>query len=324
VILPFAVIDADGYEPIVLLGSDENGLVGLEYPSADLYALEPEDILAVVSIDPSAVFYGLRVARSEFVAPERMVANPARRRLPRFVTRGEAFPLLPEGELSGFPTAARTMRKHREQVPSLDTIRVSALFAVSTIRTSIEQAELAFECFGGFYRKHGRQMPTVQEIKTCFRGLQNSKARMFSEVADYASVIRQVLETGYQDREARSVLALDTNLPVGLGLTKLSFTLALLGHDCICLDGRLLGVLFPRKIDRVKFEDVIGKERGRVSERALLAYEKAEDTFLAGNPHYDPNDPLGRARAQWTSWEAVGGKGAEHRVWLDLLPEEEK
>jgi len=226
---------------------------------------------------------------------------------------------LPPGVLSGFPTAARTLRKHRADLPSVDTITISGIFALSTVRTSIAEAEKSFSCFGDLYRAEGRSMPSIQDLVRCFRGLQNTKAAMFAGMRDYAPVIRQVMAMGYQDRELRSVLALDSDLPVGLGLAKLSFTLALLGQDTICLDGRLLGALF-KSTDRKDFERATGKRKGRVPEKALLTYEAAEDAFLEGNRFYDPRDPLGRARAQWQSWESVGKRGAEHGVWLDLLP----
>lgn len=322
--LPFAIIDADGYFPPVLLGySEEDGIIGLEFPSGDLWEVHPEDIVAGVTTENAAVFGCIRAAWTKLVWGERAVANRSRKKFPKFVARGHDFPLLPAGVLSGFPAAASTIRRHRDTVPSLDTIIVSSLFAVSTVRTSIEQAELSFDCFGKLYNARTRTMPPVEELKSCFRGLQNSKSSMFSSVADYASEIQKAIKMGYQDRELRSVLALESELPTGLGLAKLSFTLALLGHDCICLDGRLLSVLFKAKDKRAHFEKMIGKNEGAFSDRALLTYEAAEDAFLKGNPHYDANDPLGRARAQWLSWEGVGGKGAEHRVWLDLLQSEE-
>lgn len=314
--LPFAIVDADAERP-VLLGLSGEGLVGFDPESLDTWMFEPYDITSVISTDPACVFYGARAAWSEMVHG-RAAANRAKKRLPKFVAKGHDFPVLPDGVLSGFPVAARTIRKLRGEVPSVDTITVSALFAVSTVRTSIEQAEMSYDCFGKLYNARSRTMPPVADLRQCFRGLQNTKSRMFSGVAGYASEIRQAIVAGYQDRELRSVLALDTDLPDGLGLAKLSFTLALLGHDTICLDGRLLGTMFSRA-QRTAFEGAIGKERGRISTRALQTYEAAEDAFLSGNPHFDPNDPIGRARAQWTSWEAVGGKGASHSVWLKML-----
>ena len=56
-----------------------------------------------------------------------------------------------------------------------------------------------------------------------------------------------------------------------------------------------------------------------VTELGLKRYEQVENSFLARNPFYDPSDPIGRARAQWMSWESVGGKAATHSVWLNVV-----
>lgn len=326
--LPFAIVDTIHGQVPMLLGLTDQGaegatLVGFDSDSQSLWTFAPHDVIALVNTDPAAVFYGVRAAWAALVEGQ-MVANKGRKKFPKFAAKGQAFPLLPEGVLSGFPIASRTIRKHRDEVPSVDTIIVSAIFAVSTVRVRIEAAEVAYGCFGKLYRERARTMPTIGELKNCFQGLQNTKSAMFADVAAYAPTIREVIQMGYRDRELRSVLALDSVLPGGLGLAKLSFTLALLGHDTICLDGRLLGTMFDRA-SRASFERETRKEDGgRVSERALRVYEAAEDAFLAQNPHYDPQDPIGRARAQWTAWEAVGGKGATHGVWLDLLPRDER
>jgi hypothetical protein len=315
---------------IVLAGFEgDSSIVGFDPVRIGLVeGIEPTDVEALISVDPVAVYHGVQLEWSEAVhrimtpamksimAPARMVAN----RKPRLAARGGRFPLLPPDAVSGFPVAESVIRRHRMRTPSEDSIRVSSLFAVSTVRVSIEQAEKQFDCFGELYRARGRQMPDAGKLRDCFVGLQNTKTRVFTEVAAYASTIHKAIADGYRDRELRSYLAMETQLPEGLALAKLSFTLALLGQDTICLDARLLGVLFPRPVDRAHFEKRISKQRGRIAAKAIDLYEAAEDAFLDGNPYYRAGDPIGRARAQWMSWEGVGGKGAEHRVWLNLLP----
>lgn len=316
--LPFAIVRNEDSVSIVLVGTETDGspaLIGFDPVRIQLVEFRPEDIITLVSVDPAAVYYGVELGVSEKWV-ERLVAN----RRPRYAPKGDQFPLLPEEALSGFPAAEVYLRRHRMRVPSEDAIRVSALFAVSTVRTRIDQAEIAFNCFAELYRARGRQMPDLSKLKRCFVGLQNTKTAVFDAVAKYVPVIREAMGTGYRDRELRRVLALQAPPPEGLGLAKLSFTLALLGQDTICLDARLLGVMFPRADHRTRFEKTISKRDGKFNEKAIAAYEEAEDAFLADNPHYDKRDPIGRARCQWTSWEAVGGKGAEHRVWLNLLP----
>lgn len=300
----------------VLAGIDQGGgLLGYD-PVADVILEDwtAADVVGLVNLDPAAVYFG--VAAEGPQAELRIAAN---RR--RYAPRGQLFLPLPEGELSGFPVAEKAIRRHRMSTPDVDTVRVCALFAINTVRIRIEGAERQFECFGDLYRRHGRELPPLTELRSCFQGLQNTRSRMFAEVAAYAPTIQEALSRGYRDRELRHLLATDTEMPNGLGLAKLSFTLALLGQDTICIDGRLLGTMFTDKKDRAHFEKVTSKREGAFSQKAVDAYEALENAFLAGNPHYDPNDPIGRARCQWQSWEAVGGKGSAHETWMALLPE---
>jgi hypothetical protein len=243
------------------------------------------------------------------------------KKLPRYAPRGRHFELLPEGVLSGYPAVRRTLEKHRTETPTLDTIRLSSLFAVSTVRTSIEDAERSFSCFVDLYEKKSRtELPGVDEIRDCFRGLQNTKSRMFTEVAAYAPTIQAAIASGLQDRALRRHLASTTKLPPGLAFAKLSFTLALLGHDCICLDARLLVRMFQTRERATDVEKGWEKRGGgHVSDLGIRRYEQVEDIFLEGNRHFNARDPIGRARAQWYSWESVGKKGATHSVWLDVL-----
>ena len=301
--LPFALLRSGR---VVLLGYEDGEYIGFDPVSTETYALDLGMVDGVASTDPAAVYWGVDL---EEAVGLRMAAN---RRT------GAAFPVLPEGMVSGWPVASQRIRKHRALVPSEETIALSMLFAISTIQTTIEQAEKSVDCFTKLYRAGGRTLPSENDLKRCFVGLQNTKSRRFRTTAAYAATVRSAMMNGWRDRELRRALALHTDLPDGLGLAKLSFSLALLGQDCICLDGRILNVMFGDE-ERALYERAIGKRRGVLSEEALLTYERTENDFLRRNPNYDPIDPLGRARCQWMSWEAVGGKPAEHRVWLNLI-----
>jgi len=305
--LPFVLV---GGVP-VLAGEDRGQLVGLSVPDVLVAPFDLDEIVGSDSVDPAAVFWGaeMRMAR-----PMRQAA--AGRRAGRFQPRGDRFEPLPEGEVSGFPST--TLLAHRAEVPSVDVVRLSSLFAVSTVRTPIDKAEASFLCFTKLYdARQRRELPTVDEIKQCFRGLQNTKSRMFSEVAAYAPVIHDAIGRGLKDRDLRRYLVRETPLPTGLGVAKMSFTLALLGHDCICLDTRLMVRMFGDKA--LKIEAGWGKDGDHVSELSLSRYEAVEDAFLEGNPFYNPKDPIGKARAQWSAWEGVGGKAASHWVWLHAI-----
>ncbi len=310
--LPF-VVARDARDDLPLFVGLEGGeLVGISVPGGESFTLETEDVIAAVSGAPAAVYWGLEVEWAR-VAMRRAAET---RHAPSYRPRGARFDPrdLP---LSGFPS--ETLLRHRTQVPSVDTIRLSSLFAVSTVRTSIEEAERSFNCFVHLYEARGRELPDIADIRNCFRGLQNTKSRMFHEVAEYAPVIQDAIVAGLRDRELRRFLVRETSLPAGLGVAKTSFTLALLGHDCVCLDARLLNRMFGSPKGALEIESGWGKSGKHVSELSLRRYEKVEDAFLAQNPFYNAGDPIGRARAQWMSWESVGKQAATHSVWLNVV-----
>jgi len=310
--LPFVLVRSGPDDVPLFAGIDKGNLVGITVPDGDAFTFDPSEVVAAASIDPAAVYWGLEVAWEG--ATQRRAAE-APKRAPSYAPRGSRFdPSLP---MTGFPE--NTLLRHRAQVPSVDTVRLSGLFAVSTVRTSIEQAEKSFNCFVELYEGRGRELPDIASIRGCFRGLQNTKSRMFHEVASYAPVIREGIARGLKDRELRKWLVRETDLPAGLGVTKMSFTLALLGHDCVCLDARLLVRMFGSREKATEVESGWGKSGSRVSELSLRRYEKVEEAFLKGNPFYQPTDPIGRARAQWMSWESVGGQAATHSVWLKVV-----
>lgn len=246
-----------------------------------------------------------------------------KKRAGRFQPRGQLFAPLPAGMVSGYPIARPTLQAFRQTVPSEDVVRLSALFAVSTIRVRIEAAEESFECFAERYESaRGRaSFPSIEQIRACFGTLKNTKARQFSEVSAYAPVIHSALRQGMRDRQLRHHLAVQTDLPVGLGLAKLSFTLLLLGQDIMCLDTRILSRMFGSVQKAEDVEKGWEKRGKRVSELGLARYEAVEESFLSGNRFYDPRDPIGRARAQWMSWEPLGHPPvpATHSVWLKVV-----
>lgn len=324
--LPFLLVRHGSAAVPLLVGTGDvpGRLVGVDVVGLRVFDFEPGDAIAAVSVSPAAIYWGMEAQWARAAAPLRLASEASVR---RFAPKGYRFAPMPSQLfadapiITGYGEVRPALMRHRQEMPSIDTIRLSALFAVSTVRTSIEEAERSFDCFVELYERGGRQMEqvSVDDIRGCFRGLQNTKAKVFSEVAAYAPTIRKAIESGLKDRKLRRHLATETDLPTGLSLAKLSFTLALLGHDCVCLDARLLARMFDAK-RRVEVEGSWGKTAaGRVSELSLRRYEAVEDSFLTGNPFYRASDPIGRARAQWLSWESVGGAAATHSVWLRVV-----
>lgn len=306
--IPFVQLD-DGFIGIAGQMRSRSGMMGsfLSLDGEIVRMAHLDSVFSVISGDPPAVFVGLELEPKR--APLRAVAN-----------KGASFPTLPPGTMSGFPVAYQRISKHRELTPSHEAVFLSIAFAISTVQTPIAIAEESYSCFSEiFFQEKG--LPPSEKFVSCFKGLQNSKSEMFQEAWEYAHHLRMSMSHGrLQDQYLRRWLALDgPPLPKGLGLAKLSFVLALLGQDCVCLDARLLGVLFDDPGAKRRWEKQIEKKKGRITERALAAYEELEMLFLLDNPYYNPQDPLGRARCQWMSWEAVGGRAATHGVWLNVM-----
>lgn len=315
---PFAFLQGVG--PVLLL-EHKGRLEGLDVFRDVAYRIDQRaPLLHAINILPAAAVYPF-VEMVESTAGLR-VANP----LGLVGARGVRFEALPEGVLSGFPIARPQIERHRREVPSESVITLSMAFALATVQTDIGRAEKAFACYGERYLSAGTT-PTGPQILDCFvqagTGLEPTKTGILLGLKGYGAVVESAMLIGLRDRALRRHLASEATMPRGLSLAKLSFTLALLGHDCICLDARLLGRIFT-KTERGAFERATRKSEsgayaGRLRPAAVDVYEEAEDAFLAGNPYYKPDDPLGRARAQWMSWESVGGEGATHATWLDVI-----
>jgi hypothetical protein len=274
-------------------------------------------------MDPAAVYFGVHLDAAQ---PARKAAAPRKfdpRKVGRYQPMGHLFHPLPAGMVSGYVGARPVIEKLRAEIPHELAIRYSALFAVSTIRMTIERAEQSFDCFVKLAdAEKKRAFPTIASIRNCFDGLRNVKARQFKGIAEYAPIMRAEMEkTGLKDRALRKHLAQNTDLPIGLGLAKLSFTLLLLGHDCMCMDTRILVRMFGTWEEAERVQSGWGKTpKGRISDLSLARYEAVEDSFLTGNRFYDPKDPIGRAAAQWLAWEPLAEPPvpAPHTVWLKV------
>lgn len=287
--------------------------------------VEPEmtqlELTGMLKEAPAVPYVGGK--ETEDVRVVREAAKPL-----RYGPQGIKFtPIAPKrlgGDLNvtGYPEVRPTLLKHREHPPTVETIRLSMIFAMSTIRVRIEEAENRFRCILDLWGdKPGAPIEPWDEMQLmeCFRGLQNAMADYMIGASDYAPTIHNAIaKRKLRDRELRRHLALETKLPKGLGMAKLSFTLALMGQDAVCLDTRIMERMFGD--EALKVEKRWGKRAdGTLSDTQVDHYERVEDAFLDRNPFYRQNDPIGRARAQWMSWESVGEQAATHSTWLDVV-----
>ena len=237
--------------------------------------------------------------------------------------RGQLFHPV-EGLVSGYPMVRAQLLRHRAEVPTVDTIRASAVFAGGSIMVGTAQAEKSFACIEKKFYAAGNKFVPLAEIKECIASLGLHKIRqgLYVESGPWAQVIQNAMRGGMRDRELRRYALFHTSLPPTLSITKVSFTLALLGQNLVCLDTRLLTRMF--KSDQTKIKEV-ERSFSHGNMLSLARYEALEDAFLAGNAFYDPSDPIGRARAQWQAWEASPSrpgeapKPATHAPWLRLV-----
>jgi len=246
--------------------------------------------------------------------------------LPAFPQRlelGRKFePILTKDPLSlpitGFDEVRAQLLKHRSQVPSQTTITLSTVFAGLTVGTTIATAERGFECVTNLFQARGHAMPSLDEVRDCLwpLGYHQMREKLYTEVPKWAPVVQDAIKGGMRDRELRKHLFLHSELPHGISLAKLSFVLALLGQNVVCLDVRILDRMFGPG----KGRDYTGSW-DTVGELSLKRYEQVEDAFLRGNPFYRAADPIGRSRAQWMSWESAGkpARVETHHVWMDVV-----
>ncbi len=217
--------------------------------------------------------------------------------------------------VSGFDAVRSQLIAHREHTPSIETIRLTTIFAGLTVGVGIAQAEQGFQCLVDLFA-HGE--PPIGKVRGCIwsLGYHQIRERLYSEVPRWAPLVRDALARGLRDRELREHLFLHTETPAGISLAKLSFVLALLGQNLVCLDVRILDRMFgPHMASRY------GGTWDTPTQLSLARYERVEDAFLRFNPFYRPSDPIGRARAQWLSWESAGkpARVETHAVWLNVV-----
>jgi hypothetical protein len=318
--LPFAMVRHGRDDVPVLLGLDRaRNMAGLDLVDGRFLALDPGDVGTIMDTDPAAVYFGVQLAWA-LAAPMPLAAEAVV--IPMRAELGRKFePLLTTDPfsvpVSGFDEVRAQLLRHRAEVPSVETIRLTAIFAGLTVGVGIAQAEKGFRCLVDLFQ-HTKGEPPIEKVRDCIwsLGYHRIRERLYSEAPRWAPVCQEAIRNGLKDRELREHLFLHTDLPAGLSLAKLSFVLALLGHNLVCLDVRIL--------DRMFGPGMASRYSGMwdtKTQLSLARYERTEDAFLRGNPFYRPNDPVGRARAQWMSWESAGAPARveTHATWLNVV-----
>ncbi len=127
--LPFVILRHGDDRVIALAGVDEyEGLIGVDVMHDRVVSYDVDDIVGAVSIDPASVYFGVDVMWKE---SEMRRAAEASAKVRKFAPRGFKFVPLFSPEpfglpISGFPEVQSQLRRHRDETPSVETIRMSA------------------------------------------------------------------------------------------------------------------------------------------------------------------------------------------------------
>jgi hypothetical protein len=364
--LPFALVrHGDDLVPVLLgdAGSDE--LVGIDVVNNRVLSFGADAIVGLVNAEPAAVWYGVRaevqgdemqMAAEEATQPlqSREVANEdgkpgvkkgdtilqfpglkARKGLPFQVRpRGQRFQWTPEKPqgLTAFPEVKKVLMRQREGVPSLESIRMAAIFAGLTVHAATSEAEDTFGRVVAKYKAMHGAMPPVEEIAQIIgTHLPAARLRMYETVLPWAVLVQDAMKRGLRDRELRRHIWVDVveDQVENIGLAKMSFAMMLMGQNVCCLDTWMLGYMFAKDPsdadDRRPTADRISglwkwspAKKGR--ETALKRYEQVEDALVKGNPFFEAG-PISYAQTQWTSWQWALGIPVDHRPWLEITKE---
>ena len=357
--LPFVLV-RHGHDvvPALIVDNEGDELVGVDARGRSL-SFGAEDIVGLVNAEPAAVYYGVRVeAHEESMRMAAEAGQPGAKKgdvlhtYPGLkVIKGGAFKVRPRGErfqwtpekpkgLTAFPEVKKVLMKQREGVPSLESIRMAAIFAGLTVHAGTSEAEDTFGRVVAKYKAMHGAMPPVEEIQQIIgTHLPAARLRMYETVLPWAVIVQDAMKRGLRDRELRRhiwVDIADEDQVENIGLAKMSFAFMLMGQNMCCLDSHILGGMAATKpwdpndpqgaaIRRRDAGDRISglwkwspAKKGR--ELGLRRYEQLEDALIKGNPWHE-SGPLDRAQTQWQSWEFAIGIPAAHRVWLEITKE---
>lgn len=241
--------------------------------------------------------------------------------------------------VSGYPHAWEYIQRWRELVaPDWRTIALIAIFARSSIRRKIEEAERLYRVFAPTLRDAllaGRTPTRKQMVR--YKGLKGTRtasstaaglddARSFEDIIQWSPWVAEEMRHSDDFSTAfRDKIAIEW-LPWGLGMAKLSFTMSLAGRDASCLDTRMLEYFFGDDATaRSQFERAVASRSGAKGARGVV--RSAVQTYVAlekqlsRTPYFDADWPMPYARAQWMLWETLGRTAgtADHSALWEVI-----
>lgn len=315
---------------VLHLLDDDTASIGVAEPGTgrayDLYlrrviALNDDDTVAFM--DPEAGVYFAPIVRAEAGAGA-LAANPLTAPIPLSRRRK-----LQSEFTSGYPALARAHAlRWREKPAGPKIVLAAGVFALASVRVEIDVTLRLMELLtphlvaGNLPSRQALvAMCAPREEGGTGAGLQESRPDWFLSFANFVPQIRSRMRAGLRDDDLRRVLSVETRMPLGMSVAKLSFTLALLGNNCGCLDARVLQWAYGDERDEVQSHLSKKTRAGTVSPARYADYVRIERNILTRTPYYDPEDPVGLARAQWMLWEQMGESGPEqhdHKEFFDV------
>jgi hypothetical protein len=290
-----------------------------DFGLARLQFIASEQIIAVGVGEPARVTY-VPDLYVEAVASAKMAANAKVTRLP--VRR--KYREVPAHFVSGYDTYARNSALYwRDHGVGTQPTLAAGVFSLSSIRTNIKTTLKLFSLLAPHVLVD--ELPDRRELAKIvtragagFHSTKTGRPAWFAEFESYRYEIVEAINSGLRDDALRRFLAMVVPMPLGLGLAKLSFTLALIGNNLGCLDARILEYAFTSKT-RKKFEGAVSKSGRNYGARAYDTYRSAELRILKDSPFFDPDDPVGLARAQWMLWESLGPETAREHTHEEMF-----
>lgn len=282
-------------------------------------SLPAEDVVALATTDPAGASFA---GRPTYVSAVRAAANKKVIQFPRRREREEA----PRGFVTGYTEYARPAALFwREHAVGPQPLLAAGVFALSSIQTPIASALRLFVALTPYVIDN--HLPSIKRLTNLVErsgaGLdspQTGRPRWYLEYEAFRHAIVMWIENGERDDELRYQLAVERPLPLGLGLAKLSFTLALVGQNLGCLDARIIKWAFTDKTGAAFTRRVTRKRpNGSVSPEVYADYRSAELRILTETPFFDEDDPVGLARSQWMLWESLGPVEARTHTHEELF-----
>lgn len=288
-----------------------------DFGTARIRDVRPSQLLSVGRGDPAAVSFApdlvVRDTTSMDVDDGEAMPMAANRTVIRLATKRQRVPI-PQTFITGYDTYAAPMARYwRDHGVGAQPLLAAGVFALSSIQTPIVTALRLFSMLTPYVVDD--QLPSVTRLRDIVRdagaGLDSpttGRPRWYVEYDGYRAALAAAIDMGLRDDALRRAMSVETALPRGLGLAKLSFTLALVGNNLGCLDARILNWAFT-KASADRFNRVAGRKRndGTMSPKSYDAYRRAELRILErDSPFFDAHDPVGLARSQWMLWESLG------------------